>query len=48
MEDGGWRIKEGGGRRVIAKNKLGYLNFSSECLSLNVARYCSVGRLLLQ
>ena len=25
-----------------------HLNFSSECLSLNVARYCSVGRLLLQ
>ena len=36
-------------RHTIKSNIIySYLNFSSECLSLNVAKYCSVGRLLLQ
>lgn len=35
-------------RIKIDQEVLPYLNFSSECLSLNVAKYCSVGRLLLQ
>ena len=40
---GGWKVSEG----PICINTT-HLNFSSECLSLKVAKYCSVGRLLLQ
>lgn len=40
---GGWKVTEG----PICINTT-HLNFSSECLSLKVAKYCSVGRLLLQ
>ena len=40
---GGWKVTE----TPICINTT-HLNFSSECLSLKVAKYCSVGRLLLQ